>query len=1073
MTKHPRSRVGVLIVTVIALCLLGQVAAVSPVGAEDASVPAAETRQAASLSIGERLPITAGAKPAGLVQPDSERVPTADSPIAAPGPGKAPVGVTVPTRDRAWNLLMAEGFEGAFPSGGWDVFDNDGAINGEYFWDDDDYMAYTGSWSAWAANGGANGLDPYSYYYPNNMDSWMVYGPFDLSGYTDAEFDFYYWNQSEACCDPLFWGASADGFNFSGYDFAGDSGGWVYDGYDLSGYVGDSSVWIAFVFQSDGSVVDDGPFVDDIALWGYTGGAAPANDDFDAATVIGAAPFTATQNVAAATIAGDDPGFPCAANSPMYRTVWYRYTPPSAQTLTIDTFGSDYDTVLGVWTGSRGSLSSVACNDDTGAFQYQSRVDVSAAAGVTYFIEVADYSPTSATNQLTLNLAASGGGGNRDWTFMVYLDGDNNLEAAAVNDFLEMSSVGSNADVNIVVQFDRITGYDTSYDNWTDTRRFLITPGMTPTAAAGTSIGEANMGDPATLVNFVQWAMTAYPAEHYALVLWDHGSGWRLRTLDQPSVEGIAYDDTSGGDGLDMLDLRSALNTLTGGGAQPFDLVGLDACLMAMIEVDNQMRPYADVRVTSQETEPGDGWPYDTILGLLEANPAMTAAELGTIIVDLYYASYGNDETQSAVDLGGVYDTLNTAVDEFAAALIANGAGHIDDIEVARLASQDFFYDYYIDLWDFADWVNITVDDPVIDAAALAVQNAVLDAVIHEQSGPSWPWAQGISIYFPETSGGYDARYDGSAGFLEFTADTRWDEWIHAYHGYVAGLIPPATFGKLGPADGATGQSLSPTLSWGVSSGATSYTYCYDTTNDNACTSWASSGPATSAALSGLAPSTTYYWQVRANNAFGTTHADGAATAYWDFTTSGPPGAFGKVSPGWGATSVSVSPALSWGTAAGATSYEYCYDTTDDNACGSWVSTGTATSAPLAGLTTSTIYYWQVRASNGLGTTYADGGATAYWPFVTDQLWEASFRSVGSYDGWVRERDETSAKGGALNATNTTARLGDDASDRQYRSILHFDTSTLPDNAVVTGVTIKIRRSGITGTNPFLTHGLL
>ena len=67
-----------------------------------------------------------------------------------------------------------------------------------------------------------------------------------------------------------------------------------------------------------------------------------------------------------------------------------------------------------------------------------------------------------------------------DWTFMVYLDADNNLESAGIDDFLEMASVGSDGNVNIVVQFDRIPGYDRSYGNWTNCQRFLITPDMTP-----------------------------------------------------------------------------------------------------------------------------------------------------------------------------------------------------------------------------------------------------------------------------------------------------------------------------------------------------------------------------------------------------------------------------------------------------------------------------------------------------------------------------------------------------------------------------------------------------------------
>jgi hypothetical protein len=95
---------------------------------------------------------------------------------------------------------------------------------------------------------------------------------------------------------------------------------------------------------------------------------------------------------------------------------------------------------------------------------------------------------------------------------------------------------------------------------------------------------------------------------------------------------------------------------------------------------------------------------------------------------------------------------------------------------------------------------------------------------------------------------------------------------------------PPGGFNKIAPANGATGQPANPTLSWGASSGATSYEYCYDTTNDNACTTWTSSGASTSVGLSGLTPAT-YYWQVRANNTGGTTLADGGA--WWTFTSTG------------------------------------------------------------------------------------------------------------------------------------------------------------------------------------------
>jgi len=206
-----------------------------------------------------------------------------------------------------------------------------------------------------------------------------------------------------------------------------------------------------------------------------------------------------------------------------------------------------------------------------------------------------------------------------------------------------------------------------------------------------------------------------------------------------------------------------------------------------------------------------------------------------------------------------------------------------------------------------------------------------------------------------------------------------------SFWSFTTGNVPGA-FTRTSPANGATGVSLTLTLSWGASSGAASYEYCYDSTNDSACSAWTSTGTNTSQALSGLSANTTYYWHVRANNSFGVTYADGAAATFWSFITGVPPGAFVKSNPGNGATAVPLAPTLSWAASTGVASYEYCYDTTNDNACSSWTSAGTATSAALSGLSLNTTYYWQVRAVNAFGTTYANGAATAFWSFTTGNV---------------------------------------------------------------------------------------
>lgn len=109
---------------------------------------------------------------------------------------------------------------------------------------------------------------------------------------------------------------------------------------------------------------------------------APTNDDFDAAEVIPALPFTDAISTTDATPAEDDPPN-CFGGGP---TVWYEFTPTEDTRITANTFGSNYDTGLSVYTGTRGDLTEIACNDDAGSLQ--SAVTFDAAAGVTYFFMV-------------------------------------------------------------------------------------------------------------------------------------------------------------------------------------------------------------------------------------------------------------------------------------------------------------------------------------------------------------------------------------------------------------------------------------------------------------------------------------------------------------------------------------------------------------------------------------------------------------------------------------------------------------------------------------------------------------
>jgi hypothetical protein len=124
-----------------------------------------------------------------------------------------------------------------------------------------------------------------------------------------------------------------------------------------------------------------------------------------------------------------------------------------------------------------------------------------------------------------------------NWTFMVYMAADNNLDPVAMEDLNEMEVAGSTADVNIIVLQDR-------YGN-DNTQLYRVTKEATPsteivsTPLTGPFGTETNMGDPATLISFVEWTITNYPASHYSLIMWDHGSGWKTLKVSETPFKGV------------------------------------------------------------------------------------------------------------------------------------------------------------------------------------------------------------------------------------------------------------------------------------------------------------------------------------------------------------------------------------------------------------------------------------------------------------------------------------------------------------------------------------------------------
>jgi len=357
------------------------------------------------------------------------------------------------------------------------------------------------------------------------------------------------------------------------------------------------------------------------------------------------------------------------------------------------------------------------------------------------------------------------------WTFMVYMNGDNNLEKYVTPDIeTELAQVGSNADVNVVVLADRIPGYSNAAGNWTTTKLFYVTKGMTATPdKALADWGERNMGDPQTLIDFIQYAKTNYPADHYALVLWDHGWGWRpYQTM---------WDETND-DTLDPHEIVAAMKT-----AGPVDVVGYDACEQQMIEIEATWRNYAKAIAASQEDVWWEGFRYAVILTDLEANPAMTAEQLAVEM-----ARTMTDKTIAAVTLNSNWDNLITAIDRWSLALLnglptyraAYDAAYADTQHVADPTNRD--------LYDAAAEIKAHVSDPSIQAKSQAVMDAVKAVVLYEWHRGKYPDAHGIGIFWPRLPADLDEPsspqwndFDYYRNYLRFSKLTHWDEFLDAY----------------------------------------------------------------------------------------------------------------------------------------------------------------------------------------------------------------------------------------------------------------------------------------------------
>ncbi len=391
------------------------------------------------------------------------------------------------------------------------------------------------------------------------------------------------------------------------------------------------------------------------------------------------------------------------------------------------------------------------------------------------------------------------------WTWLVYMAGDNNLQGAGSADLAEMQQIGSTPDVNVIVQFDTEANETTRYR--VEKEKLTVLQQMKG----------VNCGDPKVLTDFLKWGIKTYPAQHYLVDVWNHGGGWEnlpagydynsLRSLkpaaaqkrlrlrraifkttvlkihELPAGERAIAIDCGSHDYLDNQELRKALTAALPSGKK-FDIFACDACLMNMLEIAYEMKDTAQVMVGSEETEPGAGWPYAAILKSLVAKPAMGPADLSKIVVaeyGKYFTKAKTAATQSALALDRI-SAIASGVDALATALLADLHTVAGTVTLARDRSQKYEMPEYVDLGDFAAQLAQRLPgNAAVQSAAASIKSA-LDStspgafvIANATSGASVAKSHGVSIYFPRPEG-YASDYSD----LLFSQHGKWKHLLQA-----------------------------------------------------------------------------------------------------------------------------------------------------------------------------------------------------------------------------------------------------------------------------------------------------
>lgn len=402
------------------------------------------------------------------------------------------------------------------------------------------------------------------------------------------------------------------------------------------------------------------------------------------------------------------------------------------------------------------------------------------------------------------------------WILLTYMAANNNLYEFGQRNILEMTTVGSNKNISIFTQIDHF--------GRNEVNRYKVEPGRTQLLATASNGQEGISGTPESLFGFAKYIIERYPAEHIAIVVWNHGSGileplvWksslgkyfnrdgyftynektRQFEIDKnvfPEEEvfrGIAFNDLAK-KYLTTAQLKTVVDRISKEllGGKKIDILAFDACHMAMVEIGSAVKDSVSYMVGSEELEPGSGWHYDRVLAPFTQR-ALSPEEFAKRMVDAYGEAYNNnfaDLTMSAIKLETLSE-IEKNLDTTATLLLSlskeQNKNEILNIllEIRKSASYTtaFLEPSYIDLMHFYKSLALLVDKKSSSPIkAQVVQNInegitlMQKSIVKNYAGAHAKNAFGLSIYFPVRA--LHPSYIGN----NFSKSNNWCNLLYAY----------------------------------------------------------------------------------------------------------------------------------------------------------------------------------------------------------------------------------------------------------------------------------------------------